>query len=899
MKRLCYLLAVWLVTSASAQDLVVVSTSPSHGSTGVDPATPVSITFNKAIVFDSLMIFPLDSTLQSQLTPGAVQLSDDGQTITFTVTHNTNQDYTWVVHYVKAADGSRLAAPFTFFYTTAAEAGPHTVGGQLVEAGASQRLQPSPPFFIRFRADNTPSPSLIRPVEPSPLPYAFSEKRPLPFPTVQSGHLGGWYVALFPTPDAEGDPLRVAVTGTDGSFSIDYVRPGLYFLWAFRFGFTLEQPIGFGTYDTNGDGAADSLQVTGDLSGLVVPVVILSPTTAKPAAAAAQMAFSQVAPDAQVVFLMGAPDDTGQSLFWYVVAYSSSQQTAYALNISGGMPTGAPQPLSSPAPFDQMAPIDLQNMMDSDAILTSFLTTFPSMGAPRYRQMMAGQLFPYVTYNNFIDPSLYPLPPTEQLWFVQEGRPLPEPLAGTADYSGVYGLTSGAELLSTQPVTAKAALNRAWSWATAGLAKHVQQADGIVEFSAFNFNPYDGTASRWQVGLVAGGQPLWVWVEDTLVTRVDTLTNVSWPNDPKLPYPDIVDADQAADTMLANNAATFLSTQQGPVFSLLEGGLLATRYPLNVDAQTPLYGLTLQSFGQQAAKQTMPQPAQATARYFTHMVTGEFIGSTLELPHTARARLQTVQDSAQARAQTAELKRIWSQSVGPLGIALDWKYDYYVPGDSAQLEVTATPNQITVTHLQPPEIPLADWPTLPEPFIDSDQAMGVAMANGGRQFMEAHPNAMIFMEGRAMPDRYPHLEGRYIWEVRFQVPAGQGAPKTGLTTQQQDSLIVLIDMQTGEVLPVAVSREPLPEIAQLRLESIYPNPASRQVSVVVQVPKPERLRLSVYNLLGQEVARLLDGLVAAGTHHIRWIVADLPSGLYFLRLEGSQHIDTRSLVIAH
>ncbi|MDQ7040912.1 MAG: T9SS type A sorting domain-containing protein [Rhodothermus sp.] len=897
MKRLCYLLAAWLVTTASAQDLVVVATNPSHGSVGVDPATPVSITFNKAIVLDSLLIFPLDSTLQSQLGPETVQLSDDGQTITFIVTHNTDQDYTWIVHYVKAADGSRLAAPFTFFYTTAAEAGPHTISGQLVEAGAAKHLPP-PPAFMHSRTHNTPLPSLIRPSEPSPLPYAFAEKRPSSLPTVQSGHLGGWYVALFATPNAEGDPLRLAVTDPAGNFSIDYVRPGLYFLWAFRFG-TIDQMMGFGTLDANGDGESDSLQVAGDISGLVIPVVILAPTTAQPAAAAAQLAFSQVAADAQVVFLMGAPDSTGQSLFWYVVAYSSSQQTAYALNISGGMPIGAPQPLSRPEPFDQMAPIDLQNMKDSDFILNSFLTTFPSTGAPRYRQMMAGQLFPYVTYNNFIDPALYPLPPTEQLWFVQEVRPLPAPLIGTADYSGVYGLTTGNELLTTQPVTARAALGRAWSWATAGLAKRVQQADGIVEFSAADFNPYNGKASRWQVGLVAGGQPLLVVVEDTLITRVDTLTYVTWPNDPKLPYPDIFDSDQAADTMLAYNAASLLETQPGPFFSLLEGGLLASRYPLNVDLQTPLYGLTLQSLGSQAGKQAAPQIAQVTARYFTHMVTGEFVGSTVELPHTARARLQTVEDSARAYASNAELKRIWSHSVDPFGIASDWTYDYYAPADSAQLEVTATPVEVSVTRLQPPEIPLAAWPTLPEPFVDSDQAMSVAMANGGSQFMADHPEAMIFMEGRAMPDRYPHLEGRYIWEVRFQVPAGQGAPKAGLTTQQQDSLIVLIDMQTGEVLPVAVSNEPLPEIARLQLESIYPNPASRQVSVIVQVPKPERLRLSVYNLLGQEVARLLDGLVAAGTHHIRWIVADLPSGLYFLRLEGSQHIDTRSLVVAH
>ncbi|MFO7314071.1 T9SS type A sorting domain-containing protein [Rhodothermus marinus] len=111
--------------------------------------------------------------------------------------------------------------------------------------------------------------------------------------------------------------------------------------------------------------------------------------------------------------------------------------------------------------------------------------------------------------------------------------------------------------------------------------------------------------------------------------------------------------------------------------------------------------------------------------------------------------------------------------------------------------------------------------------------------------------------------------------------------------------MVLVDMETGEVLPVTTAREELPERARLALRSVYPNPANRTAVVVVQVPRTERIRLVVYNLLGQEVARLIDAPVAAGEHRLRWSVGTLPAGLYLVRLQGSEGVQTLPVVVAH
>lgn len=113
--------------------------------------------------------------------------------------------------------------------------------------------------------------------------------------------------------------------------------------------------------------------------------------------------------------------------------------------------------------------------------------------------------------------------------------------------------------------------------------------------------------------------------------------------------------------------------------------------------------------------------------------------------------------------------------------------------------------------------------------------------------------------------------------------------------------MVLVDMVTGALLipPVVDENETLPDDTRLVLRSIYPNPANRTAVVVVQVPRTERIRLVVYNLLGQEVTRLIDGPVAAGEHRLRWSVGTLPAGLYLVRLQGSDGVQTLPVVVAH
>jgi len=87
----------------------------------------------------------------------------------------------------------------------------------------------------------------------------------------------------------------------------------------------------------------------------------------------------------------------------------------------------------------------------------------------------------------------------------------------------------------------------------------------------------------------------------------------------------------------------------------------------------------------------------------------------------------------------------------------------------------------------------------------------------------------------------------------------------------------------------------LPET--ILLKQNYPNPFNLETTIEYGLPKEGKVRLAVYNVLGQQVRTLVDGRQSAGFHKVRWNGRDqygreVSSGLYFVRLEFA---DTRLL----
>jgi hypothetical protein len=77
----------------------------------------------------------------------------------------------------------------------------------------------------------------------------------------------------------------------------------------------------------------------------------------------------------------------------------------------------------------------------------------------------------------------------------------------------------------------------------------------------------------------------------------------------------------------------------------------------------------------------------------------------------------------------------------------------------------------------------------------------------------------------------------------------------------------------------------------------YPNPFNAITTVSFDVPHGSHVTMKVYNILGQEVAVLVDGWLPGGHHKVSFDGADLASGVYFYELTAPGFCDVRKMVL--
>ncbi|MEK9138845.1 MAG: T9SS type A sorting domain-containing protein, partial [Bacteroidota bacterium] len=77
----------------------------------------------------------------------------------------------------------------------------------------------------------------------------------------------------------------------------------------------------------------------------------------------------------------------------------------------------------------------------------------------------------------------------------------------------------------------------------------------------------------------------------------------------------------------------------------------------------------------------------------------------------------------------------------------------------------------------------------------------------------------------------------------------------------------------------------------------YPNPFNPSTTIQYALGDRGRVRLKVFNLLGQEVATLADGIQEAGLHSIRFSTVSLASGVYYYKLEYNGAVQTRRMLL--
>ncbi len=74
-------------------------------------------------------------------------------------------------------------------------------------------------------------------------------------------------------------------------------------------------------------------------------------------------------------------------------------------------------------------------------------------------------------------------------------------------------------------------------------------------------------------------------------------------------------------------------------------------------------------------------------------------------------------------------------------------------------------------------------------------------------------------------------------------------------------------------------------LGEAAITSASPNPFAESITIYTRIDRSAQVRLSLFNVMGEEVIRLIDGEREAGTSRVLWDPVDLSPGVYLLQLE--------------
>jgi hypothetical protein len=83
----------------------------------------------------------------------------------------------------------------------------------------------------------------------------------------------------------------------------------------------------------------------------------------------------------------------------------------------------------------------------------------------------------------------------------------------------------------------------------------------------------------------------------------------------------------------------------------------------------------------------------------------------------------------------------------------------------------------------------------------------------------------------------------------------------------------------------------------LTLLQNYPNPFNPSTTISFQIPNSSFVNLKVYDILGNEVATLINEVKPAGTYEVKFDAADLSSGIYFYTINAGTFVETKKMIL--
>ena len=134
-------------------------------------------------------------------------------------------------------------------------------------------------------------------------------------------------------------------------------------------------------------------------------------------------------------------------------------------------------------------------------------------------------------------------------------------------------------------------------------------------------------------------------------------------------------------------------------------------------------------------------------------------------------------------------------------------------------------------------------------------------------------------------------------EVQVHPSSSVGCPLDPDSVPEPDGKMNKMDPRVEQLFDSNFNevKESIPEVYALRQN--FPNPFNPATEILFDLPESVWVSLVVYDVLGREVARLVEGELQAGWHRARFDAGSLPSGVYLYRIQAGNFMDTGRMLL--
>jgi hypothetical protein len=167
-----------------------------------------------------------------------------------------------------------------------------------------------------------------------------------------------------------------------------------------------------------------------------------------------------------------------------------------------------------------------------------------------------------------------------------------------------------------------------------------------------------------------------------------------------------------------------------------------------------------------------------------------------------------------------------------------------------------------------------------------------ALAASGKNVFAGTPTQGVFMSGDAGASWTAVNDGLKSMTIHALEVYGTdlyaGTAAFGVWRRPLSDLVVADTVAAGPSGP-----------NEYRLLQNYPNPFNPSTTIKFELPRESHVNLTVYDVLGRELSRLVNERMDAGYHDVKFDGSALASGMYFYRIQAGSYVNTKKLLLLH